>query len=194
MTSLTDIMNYNQSFVEEKKYEEFATTKFPDKRIVILTCMDTRLIELLPKAMNLKNGDAKIIKSAGAIITHPFGGLMRSILVAVYELQADEVYVVGHHDCGMSSINTEHIVGNMIERGIDPAMFKTLEYSGIDMESWLHGFSDVNESVKKSVDAIRNHPLIPADVSVHGLVINPENGKLDVIEDGYKVQVAQTNK
>ncbi|ARD47706.1 carbonic anhydrase [Sporosarcina sp. P33] len=194
MTSLTDIMNYNQSFVEEKKYEEFATTKFPDKRIVILTCMDTRLIELLPKAMNLKNGDAKIIKSAGAIITHPFGGLMRSILVAVYELQADEVYVVGHHDCGMSSINTEHIVGHMIERGIDPAMFKTLEYSGIDMESWLHGFSDVNESVKKSVDAIRNHPLIPADVSVHGLVINPENGKLDVIEDGYKVQVAQTNK
>lgn len=186
MTSLSEIMNYNQAFVEEKKYEEFATTKFPNKRIVILTCMDTRLIELLPKAMNLKNGDAKIIKSAGAIITHPFGGLMRSVLVAVYELQADEVYVVGHHDCGMSSIDTDRIVGSMVDRGINPEMFKTLEYSGIDMEAWLHGFSDVTESVKKSVDAIKNHPLIPKDVNVHGLVIDPENGKLDVIENGYE--------
>lgn len=190
MTSLSEIMNYNQSFVEDKKYEEFATTKFPNKRIVILTCMDTRLIELLPKAMNLKNGDAKIIKSAGAIITHPFGGLMRSILVAVYELQADEVYVIGHHDCGMSSIDTDHIIHNMIDRGINPEMFKTLEYSGIDMEAWLHGFNDVTESVKKSVDAIKNHPLIPEDVNVHGLVINPENGKLDVIENGYETAEA----
>ncbi|PIC70080.1 carbonic anhydrase [Sporosarcina sp. P16b] len=188
MTSLSEIMIYNKGFVEEKKYEEFSTTKFPNKRIVILTCMDTRLIELLPKAMNLKNGDAKIIKSAGAIITSPFGGLMRSILVAVYELQADEIYVIGHHDCGMSSINTDHIIGNMIERGVDPNMFKTLKYSGIDMEKWLHGFSDVTESVKKSVDAIRNHPLIPTDVNVHGLVIDPANGKLDIIEDGYKAQ------
>ncbi|WP_153731739.1 beta-class carbonic anhydrase [Sporosarcina obsidiansis] len=189
MTSLSEIMNYNQAFVEDKKYEEFVTTKFPNKRIVILTCMDTRLIELLPKAMNLKNGDAKIIKSAGAIITHPFGGLMRSVLVAVYELQADEVYVIGHHDCGMSSIDTSRIVDSMIKRGIDPSIFTTLEYSGIDMEAWLHGFSDVTESVKKSVDAIKNHPLMPTDVNVHGLVIHPENGKLDIIENGYDVSV-----
>ena len=72
--------------------------------------MDTRLTELLPKAMNLKNGDAKIIKSAGAVVTHPFGGIMRSLIVAVYELQADEVYIVGHHDCGMSSVDTMRII------------------------------------------------------------------------------------
>lgn len=186
MTTLSDIIEYNKSFVEDEKYKEYVTTKYPNKRIVILTCMDTRLTELLPKAMNLKNGDAKIIKSAGAIITHPFGGLMRSILVAVYELQADEVYVIGHHDCGMSSIDTKHMIDSMVARGIDPAMFNTLEYSGIHMESWLRGFKDVTESVKKSVDAIRNHPLIAADVAVHGMVVDPDNGKLDVIVNGYE--------
>lgn len=185
MTSLSDIMEHNQIFVENKQYEEFVTNKFPNKRIIILTCMDSRLIELLPKAMNLKNGDAKFIKSAGAIITHPFGGLMRSILVAIYELKADEVYVVGHYDCGMNSIDTTHLVDCMIERGIDRSILKTLEYSGIDMKAWLHGFSDVTESVRKSVDAIRNHPLIPTSVNIHGLVIDPANGKLDVIENGY---------
>lgn len=41
--------------------------------------MDTRLLELLPKAMGLKNGDAKIVKNAGAVISHPFGGVMKYI-------------------------------------------------------------------------------------------------------------------
>ncbi|WP_342514465.1 carbonic anhydrase [Sporosarcina sp. FSL K6-1522] len=185
MTILSEILTFNETFVTEKKYEQYATTKFPDKHIVILTCMDTRLTELLPKAMNLKNGDAKIIKSAGAVVTHPFGGIMRSLLVAVYELQADEVYIVGHHDCGMSSINTDSIIDKMVDRGIDKNLFTTLKYSGVDMKDWLHGFQDVTESVKMSVDAVRNHPLMDSKVPVHGLVVHPDTGKLDIIVDGY---------
>ena len=110
--------------------------------------------------MNLRNGDAKIIKSAGAIVTHPFGGIMRSILIALYELRADEVYIIGHHDCGMSSIDTTQIIDKMVDRGIDKSLFKTLQYSGIDMKDWLRGFNDVTESVKSSVDRVRNHPLM----------------------------------
>ncbi|WOV86636.1 carbonic anhydrase [Sporosarcina oncorhynchi] len=186
MTILSEIISYNKNFVEEKQFEEYATTKFPDKRIVILTCMDTRLTELLPKAMNLRNGDAKIIKSAGAIVTHPFGGIMRSIIIAVYELQADEVYIIGHHDCGMSSIDTDNIISHMVERGVDNSLFSTLKYSGIDMKDWLRGFSDVTQSVKSSVDQVRNHPLMDRSVPVHGLVAHPDTGALDIIIDGYE--------
>ena len=143
MTLLSEILVYNKTFVEEKQYEQYTTTKFPDKRIVILTCMDTRLTELLLKSMNLKNGDAKIIKSAGAVITHPFGGIMRSLIIAVYELHADEIFIVGHLDCGMNSIDTDKIIKEMVKRGIDSSLFKTLEYSGIDMKDWLYGFEDV---------------------------------------------------
>lgn len=186
MTLLAEILEYNETFVEEKEFEKYATTKFPDKRIVILTCMDTRLTELLLKSMNFKNGDVKLIKSAGAVVTHPFGGIMRSIIVAVYELQADEVFIIGHHDCGMSSIDTDHIIDDMVERGIDKNLFKTLQYSGIDMREWLYGFDDVTESVKNSVDLVQNHPLMDPKVPIHGLVINPTTGKLDSIIDGYR--------
>ncbi|BBP91758.1 hypothetical protein BsIDN1_53760 [Bacillus safensis] len=55
MKLLDEIIEYNQQFIEEKKYEEFTTTKFPQKKkAVILSCMDTRLVELLPRAMNMK--------------------------------------------------------------------------------------------------------------------------------------------
>ncbi|MGM9922932.1 MAG: beta-class carbonic anhydrase [Bacillus sp. (in: firmicutes)] len=184
MKGLNEILAFNKEFVENKDYEAFSTDKFPDKRMVILSCMDTRLVELLPKAMNLKNGDVKIIKTAGAIVSHPFGSVMRSILVAIYELKADEVYVVGHHDCGMSSVSVDNMVEKMKQRNVLPETITTLENSGVDIHNWLKGFKDVTESVQNSVKVIRNHPLMPKDVNVHGLVICPTTGKLDVIVDG----------
>ena len=93
-----------------KEYERFLTDQFPNKKLVILTCMDTRLIELLPRAMGVRNGDVKMIKNAGAIVSHPFGSVMRSILVAVYELGAAEVAVVGHHDCGMTGLSCARVL------------------------------------------------------------------------------------
>src|SRR3954469_2709472 len=118
MAQLADILAFNEHFVTTKAYEAFLTDRFPDKKIVIVTCMDTRLTELLPKAMNLKNGDAKFIKIAGAIVAAPFGSVMRSILVAIYSLGAEEIYVVGHHDCGMTGLGHEAILGEARAAGI----------------------------------------------------------------------------
>jgi carbonic anhydrase len=185
MTLLSEILDYNQQFVQNEEYKKYETTKFPKKRMVVLTCMDTRLLELLPKSMNLSNGDVKTVKNAGALVSHPFGSVMRSILIAVYELQAEEVFVIGHHDCGMSALKSDRMVESMKERGISEETLETLSYSGIDFEKWLHGFDNVFDSVKHSVNIIKNHPLMPESVPVHGLVIDPTTGKLDLVVDGY---------
>lgn len=97
---INEVMEYNKKFVEDKAYEPYLTSKYPDKKLAILTCMDTRLTELLPAALGLKNGDAKIIKNAGGVITHPYGSVVRSLLVAIIELGVEEVMVIGHTDCG----------------------------------------------------------------------------------------------
>ena len=183
---LNEILDFNEKFVEDHEYEKYETTKYPNKRMVILTCMDTRLLELLPKALNLGNGDAKIIKDAGALISHPFGSVMRSILIALYQLKAQEVLVIAHYDCGMSGMKAEPVIENMKERGISEETIDTLTYSGINIKEWLHGFDNVTESVEHSVGIIKNHPLMPKDVPVHGLVIDPKTGKLDLVVDGYK--------
>jgi hypothetical protein len=67
-------LQHNDGFVSNKGYKEFDTSKRSAAPSIVLTCMDSRLIELLPKAMNFRTGEAKIIKTAGAILTHPFGG------------------------------------------------------------------------------------------------------------------------
>ncbi|HEY0829183.1 MAG TPA: carbonic anhydrase [Bacilli bacterium] len=184
MTNITKILEFNKAFVENKEFEAYRTTRYPDKRMVILTCMDTRLVELLPKAMNLKNGDAKIIKNAGAIVTQPFGNIMRSIIVAIYELEANEVIVVGHHECGMTGLDSNKVIAKMRQNGIPDNIIDTLKHSGINLSRWLTGFDSVTEGVKNSVDIIVNHPLIPANILVHGMIIHPVTGKLEVIVDG----------
>ena len=61
---IEELLKFNKEFVERKSYERFATSKYPDKKLAILSCMDTRLTELLPAALGLRNGDAKLIKNA----------------------------------------------------------------------------------------------------------------------------------
>jgi carbonic anhydrase len=186
MNKLQEILEYNRSFVENKEYEKYITSKEPNKKLVILSCMDTRLTELLPKALNFKNGDVKLIKNAGASIMHPFGSIIRSIVVAVYEFEADEVIVIGHHGCGMNNLNPDKIVEKAVKRGISTEVISTLTNAGIDIKKWLQGFHSVEESIKESVNMIKNHPLIPKDIVIHGLIIEPETGKLDVIVNGYE--------
>ena len=74
---IEELLAYNRKFVEEKRYEQYAASKYPNKKIAILTCMDTRLVELLPAALGLRNGDVKIIKNAGGVVTNPFGSVIR---------------------------------------------------------------------------------------------------------------------
>lgn len=110
-------------------------------------------MELLHGIMNLRNG--KLLKVLEAIVTHPFGSIMRSILVALYELKADEICVIGHHDCGMSKLNDDAFLEKVKDRGIPEERIDTLKYSGVDFGQWLKGFNSVENSVRDSVKTIK---------------------------------------
>ena len=103
MSNIDNILAFNQQFVASKGYEKHITDKYPDKKLAILSCMDTRLSVLLPEALGLKNGDAKIIKNAGAVVLSPLDSAMRSLIVAVYELGVNEIMVVAHTTCGAAT-------------------------------------------------------------------------------------------
>lgn len=184
--NLEEILKFNKEFVEKKEYEKYNTTKYPDKKIAILSCMDTRLTELLPKALDLKNGDAKIIKNAGGTVIHPFGSAMRSLLICVYEFDIEEIFIIGHYDCGVSSMDTDKMIKKMIEKGIDVQTLDTLSRAGIKVKKWLHGFDCVEESVRESVTKVKNHPLMPSNVAIHGLIMDPLTGRLDVAVNGFE--------
>ncbi|MDD2534121.1 MAG: carbonic anhydrase [Eubacteriales bacterium] len=181
ITVLDEILKFNQAFVMNRSFEPYVTSKLPTRKLAILTCMDTRLTELLPAALGVKNGDIKLIKNAGAMISSPFGSVMRSLIVAIYAQEVEEILVIGHHDCGMRCFDNQAILQKMKNHGITEEKIEFLRYCGIDFETWLNGFEDVFESVRSNVDLILHHPLIPADVKVFGLVMDPHTGQLEVV-------------
>ena len=181
MSYLKEMLAFNEQFVAKKQYESFTTSKLPDKKIVILSCMDTRLSELLPAALNLKNGDAKMIKNAGAVVTAPFGSVMRSLLVAIYELGAEEIFIIAHHDCGMHKMKADQLIEKMMARNIRREDIDMMSYYGVDAYQWLTGFADSADSVLETATLVRNHPMMPADVTINGFLMDPETGKLDFV-------------
>ena len=180
---INEILKFNREFVAEKGYEPYLTDKYPDKKIAIVSCMDTRLTKLLPAALGLRNGDVKIIKNAGGVITTPFDSTMRSLLVGVYELGVEEIMIVGHTDCGVQGMDGEEMLHLMRQRGIDDEHISLMKHCGIDLEKWLHGFDNVNEAVRETVDLVRNHPLMPADVTVRGYIMDSTTGGLSEVAD-----------
>ncbi len=178
---IDEILRHNREFVESGGYRSYETSKYPDKKIAIVTCMDTRLVELLPAALGIRNGDVKMIKNAGGTITNPFDSTMRSLLVAVYELGVEEIMIIGHSGCGVQGMNASHMLQLMRRRGIDEEHISLMRHCGIDLDSWLHGFNDGCEAVGETVDLVRNHPLMPKDVRVAGYIMDSTTGKLECI-------------
>ena len=179
---IDEMLKYNKRFVKEKQYEKFRTSKYPDKKLAILTCMDTRLVELLPAALGIKNGDVKMIKNAGGMITDPFDSAVRSLLVGIIELGVEEIMVIGHTDCGVSGINADMMIQHLLQRGISKDHIDMMRYCGVNFEQWLHGFDFVENSVKETVDFLIHHPLMPADVVIKGYIIHTDTGELTPLE------------
>ena len=178
---IEEILKFNKEFVASEGYREYETSKYPDKKIAIVTCMDTRLVKLLPAALGLRNGDVKMIKNAGGTITNPFDSTLRSLLVAVYELGVEEIMVIGHTNCGVHGMNAVGMLHLMRERGISEEHITLMRHCGIDLDSWLHGFDDGKEAVLETVDLIRNHPLMPDDVRVAGYIMDSTTGELSCL-------------
>lgn len=178
---IEEILKFNDEFVKNEGYKEFETSKYPDKKIAIVTCMDTRLTHLLPAALGLRNGDVKMIKNAGGTITNPFDSTVRSLLVAIYELGVNEVMIIGHTGCGVQGMDAAEMLHLMRERGIDEEHISLMRHCGIDLDSWLHGFDDTEKAVLETVDLVRNHPLIPNDITVSGFIIDSLTGRLSRI-------------
>jgi len=184
LTLLESIIAANRNFTRPNAFPPL--TKSPKKQLAIFTCMDTRLVDFLEPAMGLKRGDAKVIKNAGNTIVDPMSGaVIRSLVAGVFMLGVEEIFVIGHRDCGMAELDAESLKRDMVKRGISPDVIDT---HVPDLKQWLGIFAHPVENVERVVKIIHNNPLIPSDVPVHGLIFCPNDGRLDVVMDGYSLE------
>lgn len=185
MKLIEEILKANEKFCANPptnyEGEDVHKSKLPAKKLAIVTCMDTRLVNFLEPALGLTRGDVKIIKTAGNCVTGIFDATVRSLLVCVYELGVQEIAIIGHHECGMAKTTSESLTKAMLGRGISADAIRMIQK---DLNEWADEFQHPEENVKDAVAQLKTNPLIPKDIKIHGLMFHPRSGKLELLIAG----------
>ena len=133
----------------------------PSRHLVVVTCMDARIDPL--GAFGLQLGEAHVLRNAGGVVTDD---TLRSLLVSQRLLGTREVMVVHHSGCGMLGVHDEELAAAVErETGAAPPMP-------------LGGMRDLDESVRRSVERVRDCAYLPHRDAVSGHVLDIESGAL----------------
>lgn len=161
-----------------------------DKKVLFVTGLENELEPLLQQATEIHPENMLILKSFGPEISQPYGDLMRDIIIAVYEEKVEEIFIVGTRDSMENTVDIEGLCNKMYEREGLKEKIQTIDYlfqncmpefPNGNVNDWLEGSKTVTEAIQKSVNMIRQHPLIPSHVKVHGVFISRKNGELTEI-------------
>ncbi len=169
---LDTLLEGNRSYVAKEwdpADKELATP--PALKLAVVACMDTR--HNVEKVLGLKHGDAKVIRNAGNMLDD---GTLRSLLVAVHLLGVRTIVILGHTKCGMTLVGKgEFRIAKSIAATTDIPLHETMRP---DFQRWLGGIDDVESNVRRGVQTLAKHPMLPKDIEVLGLLYDNETGKI----------------
>lgn len=159
-----DLLVANSEYM--KGFQSSSQSGFAAKGLAIVTCMDSRITPL--SAVGMHNGDAKILRNAGARVTED---VLRTLVLATYLLGVERILIMPHTDCRMANSDEKEIHSTIMEQfGVDT---RSLEFRTV---------SDQISALVTDVQRVRSYPLIRKGVSVAGAIYDVSNGSLKPID------------
>jgi carbonic anhydrase len=137
----------------------------PQRRLAIVTCMDSRLDVF--SALGLGPGEAHVLRNAGGIITDD---VIRSLAISQRRLGTREVMLIHHTDCGMQKITD------------DGFRMELQETTGVSPSFAIESFTDVEADVRQSILRVRRSPFLPHREVVRGFVYDVDSHRLREVE------------
>ena len=156
----------------------------PARRFAILTCMDARLDPA--KYAGLAKGDAHVIRNAGGRATDD---AIRSLVISHKLLGTQEWFVIHHTNCGMELFSDE-VIADLLDDDLGTASFDGKTWSNPHHHGghaaghfikW-HPIANQEASVAQDVRRIREHPLVPKTIPVHGYIYDVRTGRLNEVK------------
>src|ERR1700682_2168497 len=134
MSVIDEVLEANEVYA--RTHELRRLTPRPERKLAVLTCMDTRLSI---RTLGLKTGDAHIIRNAGGIVTDD---ALRSLVISHYLLGTEEFMIINHTDCGLMLTTEQDLRAQIQNRAgtadVTPALF--------------YAFTNIDENVRHKFD------------------------------------------
>jgi Carbonic anhydrase len=143
----------------------------------------------------LQEGDAHVIRNAGGRASDD---AIRSLVISYKLLGTQEWYVIHHTNCGMEFF-TDDTMRSLLASSLETAVLGADGFEDVGkgpgskagaFVNWLT-ISDLRQSVIDDVRRIREHPLVPARIPIHGFIYEVETGKLLEIEEASIIGAAR---
>lgn len=157
------------------------------KKVLFVVGMDHQLNQLIKQVPNINPQNMIILESYSPFILQPFGDFMRDIILAVYQENVEEIFVVttkADHQYSRDILNKMYENKELQKKmKILDYLFENCgsEFPEDNIRGWLAGGNHVTDHVQRNADVIRQHPLLPSFVKVTELCIDRKNEKLSKI-------------
>lgn len=136
----------------------------PQRRVAVLTCMDTRLDPL--RMLGLSRGEAHIVRNAGGLVTDD---AIRSLSISQRLLGTDQIVVVMHENCGLYRASEDEFAKALAADGVLP--------------TWrLGAFEELDSTLRLGLRRLRISPELIAHGQIRGFVFDPESGGLREVD------------
>ncbi|WP_034268710.1 beta-class carbonic anhydrase [Haloechinothrix halophila] len=160
MTAIEELMTRNKELGLEKE----SRPAEPALRVAILSCMDARID--VAATFGLRDGEAHVMRNAGGVVTDD---MIRSLALSQHKLGTREVMIMQHTGCGVSAV-TEDGFKDELESA-----------TGLRPTWSVEAFTDVEDSVRRSMNRVRRSDFLPHTDQVRGFVYDINTGALSEV-------------
>jgi carbonic anhydrase len=155
-----ELMEHNKAYAKRFDLGHLQTP--PVKKLVILTCMDSRMD--LEQLLGLSVGDAHMIRNAGGLATED---AIRSLILSTHLLGTRAIAVIQHTQCGLMAITDDEFRRRLSsDTGSDASRLQ------------FHAFRDIDQNIAQNVLRIRRNPFLPSEIQVRGYAYDVTTGAL----------------
>ncbi len=169
MDVISELLERNARFAEE---HDAGLPPTPRLRTAIVTCVDQRVDPA--EVLGLELGDAAVIRTVGGRVTP---GVLQNLALLAQVVAANgmtggfELILMQHTRCGMARLD-----GPEAREGL-------AAYLGVPVEELgTKEVKDPHAGIRVDIEALAANPLLPAEMSVSGLVYDVDTGVAELVE------------
>jgi carbonic anhydrase len=164
MSVFDEMLAHNRGYA--KKFDLGHLQTPPVRKLVILTCMDSRMD--LEQLLGLRVGDAHMIRNAGGLATDD---AIRSLILSTHLLGTRFIAIIQHTECGLMSVTDEEFRWRLsTSTGKDASHLQ------------FHAFRELDRNVREQVARVRQDPFLPPAIEVRGFVYDVKRGSLREVQ------------
>lgn len=162
MSATDELLRLNEEYARDFGAADLSAP--PARKVAVVACMDARLD--VYRLLGLEPGEAHVIRNAGGVVTDD---VIRSLLISQRLLGTEEVVLIHHTDCGMTTFRDDEVKA-AVERD-----------TGLRPPFALEAFPDAVTDVAQSIGRLRASPYIPRKDGIRGFVYDVGTGKLEEV-------------